>query len=83
MKLPPALTLLFGKLLLNLTDVETVSNQLVGIDLHLVFTRGPAEARYVHYVRNRLELLLEHPVLQGSSAPSGRTADWCCVSVYQ
>ena len=51
MKLPPALTLLFGELLLHLGEAESVRNQFVGIDAHLVFPRGSAEAGHVHHVR--------------------------------
>ena len=54
-----------GKLLLHLADGEAVGDELVGVDPHLVLPRGTAEARHVDHVRHGLELLHEHPVLQG------------------
>ena len=53
-----------GQLLLHLAEVQTVGDQLVGIDAHLIFPRDAAEADHIHHVGHRLELLFEHPVLE-------------------
>ena len=53
-----------GELLLDLADAQAVGDQLVRIDAHLVFAGDAAEAGHVDDVGHRLELLLEHPVLE-------------------
>ena len=52
------------KLLLQLADAQPVGDQLVGIDPHLVFARGAAQARHVDHVGHGFELLLKHPVFE-------------------
>jgi hypothetical protein len=54
-----------GELLLELPDVQAIGHQLVGINPHLVLAGGPSEAADIDHVGHRLELLLEHPVLEG------------------
>ena len=53
-----------GELLLHLRQAQAVGDQLVGIDAHLVFARGAAEAGDVHDVGHGLEILLHHPVFE-------------------
>ncbi len=52
-----------GQLLFHLADTQPISDQLAGIDAHLVFARDSAEARDIHDAGDRLELLLQNPVL--------------------
>ena len=44
MKLPPRIGIVVGKLLLHLADVQSIGDQLVRIDAHLVFARRAAES---------------------------------------
>ena len=43
----------------------------------------PPKLDYVHDVRNGFELLLERPVLEATSVPSGRICGLVLFSVYQ
>ena len=64
MKLPPALALLLVSCCSTCAEAEPVGDQLVGIDAHLIFARGAAEAGHVDDVRHGLEVFLDHPVFE-------------------
>src|SRR5437660_90546 len=52
------------ELLLDLSDIQPVSNQLVGIEPDLVFTCGTAESGDLDNVGYRLEVFFDHPLLE-------------------
>ena len=54
-----------GELLLHLRQAQTVGDQLIGIDAHLVFARGTAEGGDIHDIRHGFQVLLHHPVFNG------------------
>ena len=64
MKLPPALTLLFASCCSNSPMFRPYATSLFGSMRNLIFLGGAAEAGHVDHVRHRLELLLQHPVLE-------------------
>ena len=43
MKLPPALRVVIGQLLLHLADAQSVGDELVGVEAHLIFARRTAK----------------------------------------
>ena len=72
-----------GELLLHLADAQSVRDQLVRVDAHLVLAHRAAEVGNVHHIGNGFELLEQNPVFERPAVPSGRTGDWCFCSVYQ
>src|SRR6266436_4182226 len=55
----------FDQLLFHLADAEAVSNQLAGVQTHLILAGNATKTDHVHDVGNRLELLFESPILDG------------------
>ena len=53
-----------GELLLHLGKAESVSNQLVRIDAHLIFAGRATEAGNIDNVGHRLEVFLDDPIFQ-------------------
>src|SRR5208337_4691130 len=53
-----------GELLLNLRQAKTVRDQLLRVHANLVFLRNPAEGRVVHHIGDRLDVLVDDPILQ-------------------
>ena len=49
------------ELLFDLADAQSVGDELVGIEAHLILAGRPAERVDVHNARDRLEILLDHP----------------------
>ena len=41
-----------GELLLDLADAQSVGDELVGVDAHLVFAHGATEVGDVHHIGN-------------------------------
>ena len=66
-----------GELLLHLADAQSVGDELVGIDAHLVLADRAAEVGNIHHVGNGLELLEQNPVFERPEVPSGHSADSC------
>ena len=61
---PAGANVVGGERLLDLRDIQAVGNQLVWVNLNLVFTRDATEADHVRYVGHRLEFLGEYPILE-------------------
>jgi len=57
-----------GQRLLHLRQAQSVADQLIRVDLHLVFARDAAEAGDVDNVRNGLQLLHDHPIVERLSS---------------
>jgi hypothetical protein len=55
-----------GELLLHLTNAQSVGDELVGIDAHLVLAHRASEIGNVHNIRNELELLEQNPIFDPS-----------------
>ncbi len=54
-----------GELLLDLGQAQSVSDQFVRINAHLIFAGRTAEAGNIDNIRNRFEILFHDPVFQG------------------
>ena len=54
-----------GELLLDLGQAQAIGDEFVGIDAHLVFARGTAEAGHVDNVRHCFKVLFDDPVFDG------------------
>ncbi len=52
-----------GELLLHLGQAETVGDQFVGINAHLIFAGRATEAGNINHVGDGLEVFLDHPIL--------------------
>src|SRR5208283_3724858 len=53
------------ELLLDLRQAQAVSDQFIGVNPNLIFTRRPAETRDVHDIRHSLQVLLHNPIFDG------------------
>ena len=53
-----------GELLLDLGEAQAVGDQFVGIDAHLIFARGAAEAGHVDDIGHGFEILFDDPVFE-------------------
>ncbi len=53
-----------GELLLHLADAESVGDEFLRIDAHLILARRTAEAGDVHHVGDGLEILFDHPIFE-------------------
>jgi hypothetical protein len=56
-KAAAGIDIVVGELLLHLADAQSVGDELVGIDAHLVLAYRASEIGNVHDIRNGLELL--------------------------
>src|ERR1700761_1432075 len=63
-KAAAAIGVVVGDLLFNLTDGETVSDKLIGIETNLVLLGRTAEAGYIDYTWDTFEGLLQGPVFK-------------------
>ncbi len=61
---PAGVDVVRGQRLLHLADAQTVLDEPIGIDEHLVLAGDPAKTHDIDDVRHRLELLLENPVFE-------------------
>src|ERR1700691_2471571 len=51
-----------GQLLLDLSDAQSISDELIGVDAHLILARGAAKVAHVHDVVDLPEFLVKNPV---------------------
>ncbi len=64
MKLPPAVGVVAGNLLLDLRDGEAIGDELLRIELDLVLLGRAAEARNIHHALDALECFFKRPVFE-------------------
>jgi hypothetical protein len=61
----PRVDVVIGELLLHLRETQPVRNQLIRIDAHLIFPRGPAERVHIDDIRDGFQVLLDGPIFEG------------------